>query len=167
MSLISLANSIPALSSEGLSNAAREYARSVVEDEWQTLSIGSEPSAKTSEKFVQLRTKIFQLGDRLNKTEFEGLVATYLRIESARATRLAFVTFDVHPLRWFAMIALGVLVQLAVAFVHIGKPKALIVAMAIATSTILIPVCMTAFTFSSPYNGVIEISNTPYLGVFR
>jgi uncharacterized membrane protein (DUF441 family) len=59
------------------------------------------------------------------------------------------------------------LVQIAVAFVHLSKPKALLVGMIIATITVLIPICMIAFTFSSPYNGMIEISNTPYLDIFK
>ena len=165
--LVSLANSIPALSNTALAKSAKEYARSVVEDEWQTLSIGSQPSPTTNERFVQLREQIFQAGEQLNKTEFEGLVNAYLRVNNAREARLAFVSFDVHPVRWYAVLVLGLLVQVAVAFVHISKPKALLVAMAIATITVLIPICMIAFTFSSPYNGVIEISNTPYRDLFK
>jgi len=80
---------------------------------------------------------------------------------------LAFISFDVHPIRWCAILLLGVLVQIAVAFVHLSKPKALLVTMVIATITVLIPICMIAFTFSSPYGGVIEISNSPYLEILK
>jgi hypothetical protein len=39
------------------------------------------------------------------------------------------------------------------------------VAMSIATATVLIPICMIALTFSSPYHGIISISNEPYLQI--
>lgn len=103
----------------------------------------------------------------MNKTEFEALVATYLSVEDARAKRISYVDFDVHPFRWFAFITLGVMVQLAIAVVHMSKPGALLIAMTIATLTILIPISMIAFTFSSPYQGVISVSNTPYKMIFR
>jgi hypothetical protein len=103
--LISLADSITSLRTTALANAAKEYARSVVEDEWPTLSIGSKPSPRTHERFVRLREQIFRGGETLNKTEFEALLNAYLRVNNARESRLAFVSFDVHPVRWYAILA--------------------------------------------------------------
>jgi hypothetical protein len=47
--------------------------------------------------------------------------------------------------------------------VHLTKPKALVTAMVIATVTVLVPICTIALTLSSPYLGVIAISNNPFL----
>ncbi len=167
LNIITLAENIPTLKAANLIDVSKSYARSVVEDEWPTLSTNSNPSPVTKEKFIQLTKLIFESGEKLNKMEFEALVNAYLRINNAREARLAFISFDVHPIRWYAILLLGVLVQIAVAFVHLSKPKALLVTMVIATITVLIPICMIAFTFSSPYNGVIEISNFPYLEIYR
>ena len=62
---------------------------------------------------------------------------------------------------------LGVLVLISVAFIHLSKPKALMVAMAIATLTILTPLCILALTLSNPYQGLISISNDPYLQILN
>lgn len=167
LNLITLAENIPVLKATNLMDASRNYARSVVEDEWPTLSTFSSPSPLTKEKFNQLSKLIYGSGEKLNKMEFEALVNAFLHINNAREARLAFISFDVHPIRWYAILFLGVLVQIAVAFVHLSKPKALLVAMVIATITVLIPICMITFTFSSPYGGVIEISNSPYLEIFK
>lgn len=167
LNLINLSENIPALKKTDLIFLSKNYARSIVEDEWITLSGQSNPSPVTKDIFTQLKKSIFDSGENLNKMEFEALVNAFLRINNARETRLAFVTFDVHPIRWYAILLLGVLVQIAVAFVHVLKPKALIVTMVIATITVLIPISMIAFTFSSPYSGVIGISNHPYLEIFK
>ena len=167
LNLITLAENIPALKATNLVDASKSYTRSVVEDEWPTLSMHANPSPVTKEKFIQLSKLIYESGEKLNKMEFEALVNAFLHINNAREARLAFISFDVHPIRWYAILLLGVLVQIAVAFVHLSKPKALLVTMVIATITVLIPICMIAFTFSSPYGGVIEISNSPYLEIFK
>ncbi|OZA29244.1 MAG: hypothetical protein B7X83_09480 [Polynucleobacter sp. 17-46-58] len=59
------------------------------------------------------------------------------------------------------------MVQISVALVHLSKPKALITALMIATATVLVPICMIALTLSSPYHGVIAISNAPYLEILK
>jgi hypothetical protein len=165
INLISLANTIPALQKGKIAEYAQDYARSVIQDEWQSLSLNQASSPKTSAHFSQLRDELFRSGDLLNKTEFQALIDTYLRVNLARETRLSIVSFDIHPARWFAVLFLGFLVQIAVAFVHLSKPKALIAAMTIATTTVLIPICMITLTFSTPFSGMISISNTPYLQV--
>ena len=168
MTIISLAESIPALQSSGLVDHARSYARSVVEDEWETLSPGMEPSAVTRTRYVQLRAALFDAIDRLgDSAEARTLQAELQHFSVARATRLAYVSFDVHATRWYALIALAILVQAAVAFVHIPKPKALKAAMCIATLTILVPLCTMAVTVSTPYQGMVAISSDPFRLVLR
>jgi hypothetical protein len=115
---------------------------------------------------VAMRMDLFKAVNQLNNNaESKALMNAFQMVNNAREMRLAFVSFDVHPIRWYAILLLAVLVQIAVGFIHLSKPKALIVAMSIATSTVLVPICTIALTFSSPYLGVIAISNTPYLQI--
>lgn len=166
MGMISLANTIPELKQSNLTNATRIYAKSILEEEWQTLSFDGKHSAKTQEKFVAMRADLFKAVNQLNNNaESEALMNAFQMVNNAREMRLAFVSFDVHPIRWYAILLLATLVQIAVGFIHLSKPKALIVTMSIATVTVLVPICMIALTFSSPYLGVIAISNTPYLQI--
>lgn len=166
MEIISLANTIPELKNTSLADAARVYAKSIIDEEWQTLSTDSKPSLKTQEKFVAMRAELFRAANQLNNNaESKALMSAFQMVNNAREMRLAFVSFDVHPIRWYAILLLAVLVQIAVGFIHVSKPKALIVALSIATATVLVPICMIALTFSSPYLGVIAISSAPYLQI--
>ena len=166
MEIISLTNTIPELKNTSLADAARVYAKSIIDEEWQTLSTDSKPSLKTQEKFVAMRTDLFKAVNQLNNNaESKALMSAFQMVNNAREMRLAFVSFDVHPIRWYAILLLAVLVQIAVGFIHVSKPKALIVALSIATATVLVPICMIALTFSSPYLGVIAISSAPYLQI--
>ena len=164
--IISLASTIPELKNSNLANTTRTYAKSVIHEEWQTLSSVSNDSPKTIEKFIAMRSDFFKAANQLNNNaESKILIHAFQTVDDARNMRLAYVSFDVHPLRMIAILLLAILVQIAVAFIHVAKPKALIVAMSIATATVLIPICMIALTFSSPYHGIISISNEPYLQI--
>jgi len=168
VSIISLANSVEPFQKTNLSVLAKEYTKSVVDDEWQALSRSRSASPTTEEKFNALRTEIFKASNMVfDKAESEALLNTFFTINTARETRLAYASFDLHPIRWYAILFLAVLALVTVAFIHLAKPKTLIVAMIIATLTILTPLCMIALTFSSPYEGVIAISKTPYLQIIQ
>ena len=166
MDIISLAGTIPELKNSNLANTARIYAKSILEEEWENLSNDSRESPETQEKFVAMRADLFKAVNQLNNNaESKALMNAFQMVNNAREMRLAFVSFDVHPIRWYAILLLAVLVQIAVGFIHVSKPKALIVALSIATATVLVPICMIALTFSSPYLGVIAISSAPYLQI--
>lgn len=166
LDIISLVNTIPELKNSTLSNSTQIYAKSIVEEEWQTLSKDSKNSLVTKEKFMAMRTDLFKAVNQLNNNaESKALMNAFQIVNNAREMRLAFVSFDVHPIRWYAILLLAILVQIAVGFIHLTKPKALVVAISIATVTVLVPICMIALTFSSPYLGVIAISNEPYLQI--
>lgn len=168
MNIVSLTDSIPSLKNSQLKEASKKYARSIIDDEWNTLSSHPEHSPATQKYFEELRSQVFLAVNALENTaESRALFNAFQTANSARETRLAFVSFDIHPIRWYAILFLALLVQITVGFVHLSKPKALIAALAIATATVLVPICMIAFTLSSPYQGVISISNSPYLEILK
>jgi hypothetical protein len=168
LSIISLANSVPDLTSTNLPNSARAYTQSIIDDEWKELSNSRSNSSVTYEKFVAMRAAVLEAANMLSdKAESKALLNAFYTINNARETRLAYAEFDLHPIRWYAILFLGVLVLISVAFIHLSKPKALMVAMAIATLTILTPLCILALTLSNPYQGLISISNDPYLQILN
>ena len=162
--IISLASTIPELKDNNLVNATRIYAKSVVDEEWQTLTSDKKDAPETIEKFIAMRSDLFKAANQLNNNaEAKVLMNAFQTVNNARSIRLAYASFDVHPLRISGILLLALLVLVTVAFIHAAKPKSLVVAMFIATSTVLIPICLVALTFSSPYIGVISISNKAYL----
>jgi hypothetical protein len=138
----------------------KNYARSIIQDEWMTLSTHGSPSVITKQQFEILRNATFEAFDALdNNAQAKTLMNAIQLVNDSRKTRLSFISFDVHPLRWYASILLAVLVQLVVALVHIPKPKVLPLVMGITTMTILLPMCTIEVTLSNPYVGMISISN--------
>ena len=109
-----------------------------------------------------MRSDLFKAANQLNNNvESKVLMNAFQAVDNARGIRLAYVSFDVHPLRMAGILLLAVLVQIAVTFGYASKPKALVVTMSIATATVLTPICMLALTFTSPYLGVIAIGARP------
>lgn len=166
--IIDLAQTTPALKNSTLTESAKAYTRSIIEDEWKTLSTHGKPAAYSKEKFEVLRSNAFQAIDSLNNNaESKALMHAIQTVNDGRKARLSFVTFDVHPIRWYAIIALAILTQMAVALVHIAKPRALLAALSICTITVLIPISTIALTLSSPYVGIIAVSNSPLLALIQ
>lgn len=168
LSVISLANSVPYIKGTNLSASAKIYIKSIIEDEWKTLASDRSGSPITDEKFTVMRSEIFKaVNIQPDKAESKALLNEFYAINTARETRQAYASFDLHPIRWYAILFLGILVLISVAFIHLSKPKALMVAMSIATFTVLTPLCILALTFSSPYQGLISISHAPYLQIIK
>ena len=168
LNIISLANSSPIPKDIDLPTAAKTYAFSIINDEWQTLSKSRSISSEANAKFVALRAEIFKISNLLpDKAESKALVNAFNNINTARETRLAYALIDIHPIRWYALLFLGFLVLIPVAFTHSSKPKALMLAMLISTLTILTPLCIISLTFSNPYEGLISISNEPYVQILK
>ncbi len=168
LNIISLANSIPIPKEIDLSGSAKRYTQSIISDEWKTLSKNRSISPDAEEKFIAMRAATFKAVNTLpNRAESKALLNAFNSVNSAREMRLAYAAIDVHPIRWYALLFLGVLVLITIAFIHSSKPKALMLVMPISTLTIITPLCIISLTFSSPYQGVISISNGPYLQILR
>lgn len=166
--IIDLAQTIPSLKDSTLVNNAKTYTQSIIDDEWKTLSAHGQPAESTKRHFEELRSSTFQAINSLNNNaESKALMHAVEIVNDSRKARLSFVSFNVHPIRWYAIIVLAVLVLLTVALIHPAKPKPLLIAMGISTITLLIPICTLALTLSSPYVGVISISYDPLLSVLR
>lgn len=166
-SCVELAQTIPALKTTDLAALSRDYARSVVNDEWTTMAV-MEASAVSEEKFKELQMAIFQVASNLNNAaEVKVLLSAYQNIQDGRTSRMSYVNFDTHPARWIAVMVLGLMLQLAVGAVHLTKPKALIIAMPIVTCTILTALCTIMLTLSNPYIGWLSVKSIPYLPLLK
>ena len=166
--IIDLAQTIPALKDSSLTNKVNTYTQSIIDDEWKTLSTRGQPAESTKRNFEELRSATFQAINSLNNNaESKALFHAIEMVNDSRKARLSFVSFDVHPIRWYAIIVLATLVLLTVALVHPTKPKVLLIAMSISTMTLLVPICTLALTLSSPYVGMISVSYEPLLSIIR
>jgi hypothetical protein len=104
LSIISPANSVPYLKDINLSASAKVYVKSIVE-EWKTLASSQSNSPITDEKFIVMRTEIFKTYNALpDKAESKELLNEFYAINTARETRQAYASFDLHPVRWYAIL---------------------------------------------------------------
>lgn len=166
-SYIQLAETIPRLKEFNLTLAAQEYTESVIKDEWPTMAT-LKASNQTENKFQSLQIATFQAIDKLgNIAETKALMNAYQSIHDGRNSRLGYVKFDIHPVRWVAVLMLAILMQLGVAAVNSNKPKALVISMALATMTILTALCTMTLTLSNPYVGVVAVSNNAYINAVQ
>ena len=166
--IMDLAQTIPAIQDSALTNKVITYTQSVIDDEWKTLSARGQPSETTKRQFEELRSTTFQAINALNNNaESKALMHAIEIVNDSRKARLSFVSFAVHPIRWYAIIVLAILVLVTVALIHPAKPKALFVAMSLSTMTLLVPICTLALTLSSPYVGMISVSYEPLLSIIR
>ena len=166
--ILDLTQTIPALKDSDLKNQVYQYTQSIIDDEWKTLSARGQPADATKKYFEELRSTTFLAINSLNNNaESKALFHAIEIVNDSRKARLSFVSFDVHPIRWYAIIVLAVLVLITIALVHPAKPKALCVAMGISTITLLIPICTLALTLSSPYVGMISVSYDPLISIIR
>lgn len=168
LNVISLSDSISSFGQTNLSAFTKAYAQSIIYDEWQTLASSRSGSPITNEKFIAMRAELFRAANLFpDKAESKALLNSFYTLNNAREMRLAYAAFDLHPIRWYALLFLGALVLTAVALIHISKPRALAAALMISTMTVLTPLCIIALTFSSPYKGVISLSSDPYLEILK
>ena len=153
----------PIFRSRNLSGYAKAYKKSIIEDEWSKMG-QSVTLIGTNEKFQEFQLATFEaINSPGVGAEGKLLVHEFERILDGRQARLGSTMFDVHPVRWIAVLMLGFLVQLGVAMAHIQKPMALTQALSITTATILTALCTMALTLSNPYVGILSISNISYL----
>jgi len=74
--IIDLVGAIPSLKESGLSAYAKQYAKSVVNDEWATLSSDRDPSPITKQYYGNLRQATYQAVDSLgNNAESKALMS--------------------------------------------------------------------------------------------
>ena len=161
-----LAENLPELAQFGLADYAKNYARSVVEDEWSQMAHG-DLSDLTEEKFTALQVATFHAADTIrNKTSVQTLIADIDRINNARYARLGVSVRINDSIRWYSILLLALAVQIGVAMDYASRPKAMRTGLMIATITILIAICSIGTTLSNPYTGIVEISNELYTYVY-
>jgi hypothetical protein len=139
----------------------RTYVGSVVKDEWATMAEGRR-SVPTG---AALRELLRQAADPAiardaGQTVHTALLNAVIRIRDARADRLALASDQTNDVKWLTVLALGLVTQIAVALVHLDKPRAKIAAMAVFTLGAIIALGLVAMQ-EYPFSGHIRVSPVP------
>ena len=151
------------LQASGLEAALFEYVESALHDEWPLLSDG-EISLKTNKAFLQLMVLSSKVAQRpeLNPITSGMLVRATESLRVARLTRTGFRFYTSESTRWYAVLLLGILVQLAVMVTHLENRKKAPMATALTIMSALIFSTVTLIAMSvQPFEGLIQVSRLP------
>lgn len=137
------------------------YVDSVLKDEWAVMADGRRSPATGAALRELLRHAADPAIARdAGQTAATALLGAVIRIRDARADRLALASDQTNDIKWLTVLALGIVTQIAVALVHLDKPRAKIAAMAVFTLGAVIALGLVALQ-EYPFSGHMRVSPVP------
>jgi hypothetical protein len=149
-------------------DAVRSYARSVRDDEWTLIGMGTGGSPKTQAALTTLMQMIAdpRVARDAGEAVHAALVTLSLRAAGARADRLSLGADRTNDLKWFTVLFLGLMTQVAIGLVHLDKPRANALALTIFSIAAVVALGLIAEQ-EYPFEGALQISKTPLENVLR
>lgn len=143
-----------------LRSAARRYLGAVVNDEWPLLADGkSSPKAALALRELLRETADPRLTDDLGQVTHASLLEQALRVRGARSDRMALSEqHSDHP-KWWTVLILAGLTQLALALVHLDKPRAQASALAVFSAAAVVALGLVAVK-ERPFDGPLALQPT-------
>jgi len=158
---IELVSHTPELAQSGLRPLVRDYIRSAIDSEWPML-IEQRTSPETQVAFRTLFQKTLQVASAGVSAPVAGaLVRSIESVQSARLERIGHRWRAVEPLRWVAVLILGLLTQTASVVIHLDKPRRPIALVLIILTTLIVVVLGLIALSVNPYEGMISLSKAP------
>jgi hypothetical protein len=115
-----------------LRTAIRAYVRAVVDDEWPHMAL-QERSAKTDAALDALLRNVAQPGAASDFGVQRTMLEMALRIRAAHEDRLVLSNDRTVVTKWIAVFLLALITQIAIAAVHLEKPRPQLAALLIFT----------------------------------
>jgi hypothetical protein len=144
-----------------IKEALRGYVQTLVTDEWGEMARGG-----TSEKAEGALAALLQavaeprMGSAAGQAVHNGMITLALQAASARSDRLALNSRHSDGVKWATVLLLCLMTQIAIAMVHLEKPRAHAAALAVFTVAAVIALGMIAIQ-EDPFDGALRISPAP------
>jgi hypothetical protein len=141
--------------------ALRDYLQSVVRDEWHVMAEDG-ASAKTDAALAALLRELSdpKIATEAGQAVHNALLSTALRVRDARADRLALASDRTNNVKWTTVLILGLLTQIALAFVHLERPRAQVASIALFSVAAVVALGLIALQ-EQPFDGALRISSAP------
>ena len=142
----------------GVREALRNYARSVLKDEWpQMVDIGR--AAKTEAAYGELLREVSdpKIAREAGQAVHSALLNAVARIGSARSDRLALGADGTNHYKWITVFILAVITQIAIGLVHLDKPRAQLAALTVFSTAVIIALALIAMQ-EQPFTGVVQVA---------
>jgi hypothetical protein len=147
--------------------ALRDYLQSVVRDEWRAMAEnGASPKTDTALAALLHELSDPKIAAEAGQTVHSVLLNTALRVRDARADRLALASDRTNDVKWATVLILGLLTQIALAFVHLERPRAQVAAIALFSVAAVVALGLIALQ-EQPFDGALRISSAPLQEVLK
>jgi len=141
--------------------AVQDYAKALVDDEWSRM-MDQEGSRKAGQELLRLLTLVSnpKVGTDAGQAIQGALLDTVLKLRSTRYDRLALSGDRSDRTKWAVVIILCLITQIAIAIVHLEKPKAQAAALTIFSVAAVITLGLIAIR-ERPFDGPLRYSPEP------
>ncbi|HEX5507363.1 MAG TPA: DUF4239 domain-containing protein [Pseudolabrys sp.] len=145
----------------------RRYTRSVLTDEWQLVPTGT-GSPKTKALLAELMDSVADptIAGTAGQAVHSALVNLTLQIAGARSDRLSLGGDRTYDLKWFTVLFLCFMTQIAIGAVHLEKPRAHALGLALFSVAAVVALAMIAEQ-ESPFDGTLQVSRAPLENVLK
>lgn len=137
-------------------NALKSYIASVVSDEWPAMG-EARLSPSTDAAYDTLLREVSNpaIARSSGPAVHVALLNATVRVGTARADRLAIASDYTSGVKWIVVLVLALFTQLAIALVHLDKPRAFVVALVVFSGAVIVAL------------GLIALQEYPFYGTFR
>lgn len=141
--------------------ALKTYVNSVVADEWPAMGAMrlSPPTAAAYDNLLH-EVSIPSIAKESGQAVQTALLTAALRVGTARNDRLALSADHTNDLKWLVVIALGLITLVAIALVHLEKPRAFLASLIVFSTAAVVTLGILALQ-EYPFDGAFQVSPTP------
>jgi len=141
--------------------ALKAYVTSVVSEEWPAMD-AMRTSPPTIAAYDDLLREVSNpaLARGSGNAVHAALLNSALRIGTARNDRLALSADHTNDLKWLVVIALGLITQIAIALVHLDKPRAFVASLVVFSTAVVVALGIIAMQ-EYPFDGSFQVSPAP------
>jgi hypothetical protein len=88
------------------------------------------------------------------------MLTAAVRVSTARSTRLSLSSDRTNDLKWISVLILGAITQIALALVHLERPRAMLSALTVFATGAIVALGLIALQ-EDPFGGVFRVSPAP------
>ena len=118
---------------------------------------GGSPKTETALSMLLAEVSQPKIATESGQAVHTALMNTVLRMRDARSDRLALASDRTNDLKWAMVLILGVISQVAIALVHLERPRAQTAAIAVFSTAAVVALGLIALQ-EQPFDGALRIS---------
>lgn len=154
---------------DGIRRGIRVYVATVVEKEWPSMADDKTGAPEAEQALGALLKTVaaVQHDPQEPNAKFDNMLLDMaLKVQSARASRLALSSSNSETIKWACVLILALMGQISIAMLHLDRPRPHLAAMVILTSSIVLLMFLIAAN-EGPFQPPISLSSEPIARVLK